>query len=139
MYCVHTSLTMTWLRVTLSLCALFSVRSYKTYESLLRRRNVWSTSIEDVLWLQQQEYSADSVCVQLCDTVPKEVVEAEMTGALVKFLKDTEPEVRTAAAFKVTGQSIVWAWPSIGARQLANLSGCNVALQHLHPTKLVRV
>jgi hypothetical protein len=28
-----------------------------------------------------------------------------MTGALVKFLKDTEPEVRTAAAFKVTGDA----------------------------------
>jgi hypothetical protein len=63
---------------------------------------------------------------QLCDTVPKEVVEAEMTGALVKFLKDTEPEVRTAAAFKVTGKlkstcTLFLCWVCIFFENCANI------------------
>eukprot|EP00283_Hemiselmis_rufescens_P004632 CAMPEP_0173421322 /NCGR_PEP_ID=MMETSP1357-20121228/2477_1 /TAXON_ID=77926 /ORGANISM="Hemiselmis rufescens, Strain PCC563" /LENGTH=587 /DNA_ID=CAMNT_0014384227 /DNA_START=49 /DNA_END=1812 /DNA_ORIENTATION=- len=45
---------------------------------------------------------AERYC-ELADTQAKAVVESEMTAALVKFLKDSEPEVRTAAAFKVTG------------------------------------
>lgn len=36
---------------------------------------------------------ADKYC-ELADTVPKAIVESEMTAALVKFLKDSEPEVR---------------------------------------------
>ena len=32
----------------------------------------------------------------------KDLIESEMTPALVRFLKDTEAEVRTAAALKVT-------------------------------------
>ena len=35
----------------------------------------------------------------------KDLVEAEMAPALVKFLKDTEAEVRTAAAYKVQPKS----------------------------------
>ena len=42
---------------------------------------------------------------ELCDTVSKDMMESEMTPALVRFLKDTEAEVRTAAALKVSSFS----------------------------------
>jgi hypothetical protein len=61
---------------------------------------------------------ADKYC-ELADTVPKAIVESEMTAALVKFLKDSEPEVRTAAAFKVTG--------------FCERISVDVTLQHLMP------
>jgi serine/threonine-protein phosphatase 2A regulatory subunit A len=40
---------------------------------------------------------------QLCDAMGPEITQAELIPAFVRLLRDTEAEVRTAAAFKVTG------------------------------------
>ncbi|EKX34071.1 hypothetical protein GUITHDRAFT_160260 [Guillardia theta CCMP2712] len=58
-------------------------------------------SLQDKSW-RVRYMVADHFC-ELCESIPREVIEAEMCPALVKFLKDTEAEVRTAAAFKVAG------------------------------------